>query len=227
MSSAAVQEDWKKRWEQQETPGWQRSQVDVHLQEHVKELTQGEPNASILVTWCGKSLDVPWLCSQGYNVVGVELSEIAVRKMFEENSIPHSVAKEGGLTSYQAKDRKLKVFSGDYYKLTPGVAGMFEAVWDNNAFGAAEIADRQKYIAILLSMLKPNGRILLGSWEYGAVVRNSAPFSLSRELVKELFQDKLIVQFLGKCELFSEYFKAKFQADWAYQNIHLLSCKSV
>lgn len=219
----AVQDFWKKRWEEQETPSWHRDEVNPELQNNVHELTQGTPNASILVTWCGKSLDVPWLCTQGYDVVGVELSEIGVKKLFEDNNIPHFVTKEGEFTLYQATDRKLKLFSGDYYKLTPDVAGTFDAVWDNNAFGAAEIADRQKYISTLLSVLKPNGRMLLSNWEYGPVARTRAPFSLSREQIKELFQDKFEVQFLEKCEVLSDYFKAKFGPDWAHQNIHLLS----
>ena len=65
--------------------------MDNNIQE-LEELTQGQPSASILVTWCGKSVDMPWLCSQGYNVVGIELSAIAVRQFFEENKIPYSTS---------------------------------------------------------------------------------------------------------------------------------------
>ena len=220
-------EKWKAQWKA--TGGkvpWQKSEVDSYLKVHIKDLTRGKPEASVLVTWCGKCLDIPWLSNEGYGTVGVELSEVGVFQMFEENDIPYSVTKEGGFSIYEAGDRKMKVYLGDYYELTPELVGTFEGVWDNDAFGAVAVADREKYISVLLSLLAPNGRILLGNWEYGEVVRNSAPFSLSSGLVKELFGEKFDVQFLGKCGKYSKIFCGQFGADWAYRNIHLLSRKS-
>lgn len=224
--SQSEQEHWKARWE--DTGGkvpWQKSEVDSFLIDHVQELTGGESDASILVTWCGKCLDIPWLSNEGYGAVGIELSEIGVSQMFEESDIPFSVTEKGEFSVYEATDRKMKVYLGDYYKLTPELAGTFAGVWDNNAFGAAAVADRQKYISVLLSLLAPNGHVLLGNWEYGEVVRDVAPFSLSSDLVKELFIENFDVQFLGKCEKFSEEFCKRFGVDWAYRNIHLLCRK--
>ena len=66
-------------------------------------------------------------------MVGIELSEIGVLEFFEENGIPYSVTKEGEFAVYEAKDRKLKLINGDFYKVTPEVAGTFEAVWDSSA----------------------------------------------------------------------------------------------
>jgi thiopurine S-methyltransferase len=214
--------DWKVRWEETEgNVSWQAPAVDQHLQDHLKDLTVvGGATTSIFVPWCGKSLDVPWLSSQGYDVVGVELSEIGVVQLFEENGIPYSVTEKEGFSVYEAKDRKMKVFLGDFYNLTPGLVGVFEAVWDNNAFGAAEVADREKYISVLLSILTPKGRILLGNWEYGNKVRHSAPFSLPSELV---FCDNFDVQFLKECEAYTDRFVQRFGVDWARRNIHLLS----
>ena len=217
-----MQAGWKEKWVKGAT-GWHRGEVDRRLQENLKELTRDKPGVSILVTWCGKSVDLPWLCSQGFDVVGVELSELAVRSLFEENSIPYSVAAEGGFAIYQAQDRKLRVIAGDYYQLTPDLAGMFEAVWDNNAFGAAEPADRLKYISVLTSLLKPNGRILLAQFEYGEQVRHEAPFSLSCSLIKELFAKKYEVKFQENCDLFSKLFMEKFKVDWVRRNIHILT----
>ena len=50
--------------------------------------------ASILVTLCGKTMDIPWLCGRGCSVTGVELSPIAVQQLFEENDIPYTTAGE-------------------------------------------------------------------------------------------------------------------------------------
>ena len=62
------------------------------IQKNLHLLTSGRTKISILVTLCGKSLDLLWLCEQGHDVVGVELSEIAVKQLFEENGIPHSIS---------------------------------------------------------------------------------------------------------------------------------------
>ena len=222
FTQAEVEEGWKEKWKQGMF-SWHRSEVSKTLKKYLSDLTRGEPNVSILVPWCGKSLDIPWLCSEGYNVVGIELSEIAAQMLFQENDIPYSVSKEGKLTIYQAQDRKLKVITGNYYEVTPEIAGKFEAVWDVNAFGAVMPDNRQKYTSILMSMLKPKARVLLSNWEYGEVVRDRAPFSLPCALVKELFQKEFEVTFLEKSNEFAEQFISKFKVDWAHMNIHLLS----
>lgn len=222
--SEEVQKEWRKKWEDNAT-SWHRSVVDPNLQHYLKDLTGGNPSVSILVPWCGKSVDLPWLCDQGYTVVGVELSEIGVRSLFEGNNIPHTVSQEGPFTVYQAKEKKLKCFAGDFYKITPELVGMFEAIWDINAFGAAEVKDRPKYISTLESVLKPGGRILLSNWQYGKVERDRPPFSLTSALVKELYQDKFSVQFLAESDLYTDQFVKKFNVEWAHQNLHLLAKK--
>ena len=164
-----VQTGWLEKWKKAEIP-WHKPEVDNNVQRHLEELTQGQPSASILVTWCGKSVDMPWLCSQGYNVVGIELSAVAVRQFFEENKIPYSTsvttqANGEEFVVYQAQDRKLTIFLGDYYKLTPDLAGTFEAIWDNNAFGSSPPADRLQYISVLASLLMDECFLPTGSME--------------------------------------------------------------
>ena len=51
----------------------------------------GREGVSILVTMCGKSVDMIWLCERGFSVTGVELTEKAVKEFFEDNSIPYTV----------------------------------------------------------------------------------------------------------------------------------------
>lgn len=217
-----IEEGWKEKWTQGRY-SWHRSEVSKILKKYLSDLTQGEPTVSILVPWCGKSLDLPWLCSEGYDVVGIELSEIAAQQLFQENSIPYSVSNEGEFAIYQAQDRKLKIINGSYYGVTPEIAGKFEAVWDVNAFGAVMPDNRQRYIAILMSLLKPKARVLLSNWEFGETQRDRAPFSLPCALVKEIFQEKFEVTFLEKGDEFSEHFISRFEVDWAHMNAHLLS----
>ena len=61
---------------------------------HVDLMLGGGSELSVLVTMCGKSVDLLWLCSRGHSVTGVELSSIAVEQLFQESSIPHTVEGE-------------------------------------------------------------------------------------------------------------------------------------
>ena len=71
--------------------------------------------------------------------------------------------------------------------------------------------------------------MLLANWEYGELICDHVtyPYSLSSSLVKEFFQEKFEIKYLGKCEIFTDYFNKKFNVDFAYRNIHLLSKKSI
>ena len=216
---------WKEKWEQGVT-GFHRSKVDATLKKYIDDLTRGKADASVLVTWCGKSLDVPWLCSKGYTTVGVEISETGVKQLFEENDIPHTTSSEGQeFVVYKATNRNLKVFVGNFYKLTPEIAGTYDCIWDHNALGAAEPAEREAYRSVLVSLLKPGGRVLLSNYEFDAQGRDRAPYSLSTEEIKDLFGFWFDVEFLENPDEFVEYFKNKFNVDWAQQNIHLLTLK--
>lgn len=53
------------------------------------------PDATVFVPLCGKSLDIGYLASLGYRVVGVELSELAVEQLFRSLGITPQVTREG------------------------------------------------------------------------------------------------------------------------------------
>ena len=216
---------WEEKWEQGLT-GFHKSKVDATLKKYIDDLARGKGDASVLVTWCGKSLDVPWLCSEGYTTVGVEISETGVKQLFEENDIPHTTSSEGQeFVVYKGTNRNLKVFVGNFYKLTPEIAGTYDCIWDHNALGAAEPAEREAYRSVLVSLLKQGGRVLLSNYEFDAQGRDRAPYSLSTEEIKDLFGSLFDVEFLENPDEFVEYFKNKFNVDWARQNVHLLTLK--
>ena len=217
-------EVWEKRWEQGRT-GFHSNKVDDRLKKYIHDVTGDRADASVLVTWCGKSLDVPWLCSKGYNTVGVELSEIGVRELFVESNIPYTSSKECDFVAYKASDRSLKVFAGNFYKLTPDIAGIYECIWDKNALGAAEPKDRVAYQSVLVSLLQPGGRVLLSNFEFNDQGRDRAPYSVSPKQINDLFDENFDVKFLENPEENVKIFMNTFKVEWAKQNIHLLTLK--
>ena len=76
---------WHKKWETNEL-GFHQDDFNPVLVRHWAGLDI--PGGSkVFVPLCGKSKDMLWLAGQGYDVVGVELSEIAARSFFEEHGM--------------------------------------------------------------------------------------------------------------------------------------------
>ena len=215
-------EHWKKRWEEGSVP-WHMNAVDAYLQKYIRLLTGEKADASILVTLCGKSLDLPWLCEQGYKVTGVEISELAGKQLFEENGIPYSVSVEEDFKVFSATNQtRLTFYAGDFFKVTPDLVGTFDAIWDINAFGAVNPEDRLKYVAKLHSLLKVNGRVLMSTFEYNQAEHSTCPFSVPNSLVKELFQDHFDIELLEHIDYTDTVFTKIFSLSWAKRPIHLL-----
>ena len=217
-------EQWTQAWDKG-TIGWHKDKVDAILQKYLKQLCGDKESISILVTLCGKSLDLPWLADQGHSVVGCELAELAGKQLFEENNIPFSVTAIDDFKVFSATDKKLKFYAGDFFKVSASLVGTFDVIWDHNAFGAVSPSDRSCYIELLSSLLLPGGKILLSNWEYDQSKRNIAPYSLNSEQIKEYFGAQFEVKLLERMDYNDSFFTKKFNFDWAYRPIHLLTLR--
>ena len=87
---------WRKRW-QDDQIGWHQPEPNRFLEQYWKSSPDG---GVVLVPLCGKSNDMRWLVDAGHDVIGVELSEIAVTDFFEANDLTPDVENQGPLTVY-------------------------------------------------------------------------------------------------------------------------------
>ena len=91
---------------------------------------------------------------------------------------------------YEATDRSLKFVLGDFFNCTPDNIGLFDGVWDCNAFGAICPEERYAYTDKLAALTKPNGRILLSVLEYDESLRSaSPPYSLTPAVIRTVFEN--------------------------------------
>ena len=88
---------------------------------------------------------------------------------------------------YTAKENSLKVYCGDIFKFGPSTAGQFDAIWDCNALVAINAEDRSRYRDVLVSVLKPSGRILMTTWIYEQSIHLRFPLCIPPEMVQALF----------------------------------------
>jgi thiopurine S-methyltransferase len=73
---------WHERWESGRI-GFHQGKPNKLLLAHFHALGLAD-RSRVFLPLCGKTRDIAWLLSQGYRVAGAELSELAIRQLFEE-----------------------------------------------------------------------------------------------------------------------------------------------
>lgn len=176
---------WRKKWEVKEI-GFHQPEANAFLVDEFARLALAD-GARIFVPLCGKSLDVGWLLGRGYRVVGAELSEIAVRELFEELGVTPEVETLGPLIRYRAGE--LEVYVGDIFDLTKDALGPVDAIYDRAALVALPPEIRSRYAAHLFDATDGAPQFLL-CFEYDQSVMSGPPFSIDGAEVARLYADR-------------------------------------
>lgn len=175
--------DWLQRWREGRT-GWHRSEPLPLLVRHWPVL--GLPAGSrVLVPLAGKSPDMLWLAQQGFSVLGVELSPLAVRQFFAENHLAAQSQREVDGVHYSAGD--IEVIQGDIFKVAARVFESCPAVYDHAAIIALSPALRQRYVHEVYGKLPPDCRGLIITLEYPQDEMQGPPFSVEEAELLRLF----------------------------------------
>jgi thiopurine S-methyltransferase len=176
---------WHQRWQQNQI-GFHQGEVNPHLIKYWGRLGVAAP-ARILVPLCGKSLDLLWLVQQGYQVEGVELSELAVQAFFDEQGLTPSISTQGDLQVWESGN--LRLWCGDFFKLRSAQLGPIDAVYDRAALIALPAPMRQAY-AIHMQALVGSVPHLLITLEYPQTGMDGPPFSVEQTEVEHLFAER-------------------------------------
>ncbi|SIN84031.1 thiopurine S-methyltransferase [Salinivibrio sp. ES.052] len=174
------QEFWHRRWAENQI-GFHRDSVHPMLIRHWSALTP-RSDEMVLVPLCGKSIDLNWLAEKHAHVVGVELSDIAVRSFFSENLYTPQVHRAPSGHVHYCFD-ELELISGDFFTahLTPA-----PLIYDRAALVAMPPSMRAHYVDRVRELLAPGGRLLLITLFYPQV-DNSPPFSIDTSIVEKAF----------------------------------------
>ncbi|GMR16769.1 MAG: thiopurine S-methyltransferase [Gammaproteobacteria bacterium] len=183
---------WHDRWENNLT-GFHLNEVNPHLIANwdVLKLKAG---ARVFVPLCGKTLDLIWLAEQGYEVVGIELSPLAVEAFFAENNLKAEQHQLDGLEYWQSGN--ITLFCGDFFDLTAEILGQVDAAYDRASLIALPPAMRQEYAAKMTELTQSAPKLLV-TLEYDQSKMTGPPFSVSEEEVKALYQAKYQVKQLS------------------------------
>ena len=167
---------------------WQSGQIGFHLNE-VNPLLTGywpelEARAKVLVPLCGKSKDLIWLAKKGHKVVGVELSDIAIRDFFAENQLSFDLNWYDGVAYYQARELDILLIEQDFFEFKEVD---FDACFDRAALVALPPTLRAPYAQHLNLRLKPKATLLVVSIDYAYQDKDtrasSPPFNVADDEV--------------------------------------------
>ena len=184
---------WHDKWQQNQI-GFHRSHPHPALEQewHKLELAAG---SRVLVPMCGKSNDMLWLLEQGYQVVGVELSPIAVNAFFTENNLQPRQQQQGLFSVYSIDE--LQIFCGDFFALQASILGKIDAVYDRGALVALPAAMRIDYAARMQTLLNSGAKMLLVSLYYPENEISGPPFSIRAAEINQLYQSWSDIQLLA------------------------------
>ena len=173
---------WISRWNENKI-GFHQQHVNEYLQQYAGELgLRGDD--TVFVPLCGKSLDMLWLAGQGYRVLGVEVSRLAVEAFFEENRLEVTTETDGAFTRYRSG--AIEILCGDFFDLRKSHLADVRAVYDRAALIALPEPMRRRYAGIMASLPHPTN-ILLVSIEYSPEEMSGPPFSVTEEEIRALF----------------------------------------
>lgn len=161
-------ESWLERWQIGRT-GWHEPSGNRNLRTHWQW-----SGKKVLVPMCGKTPDLLWLEEQGNEVVGVELSEVAVLAFFAESGLEYERT-DGCHQHYRAIDRSISLYCGDYFEFREG---SFDAHYDRGALVALSPELREQYARHTSTLLTEDATQLVITVEYDQDVCGGPPYSI-------------------------------------------------
>lgn len=220
-------EDWEYRWGKNQTQ-FHMNKVHPMLQKYLDKLTKGKKNLRIFLPLCGKSKDLEWLASQGYEVIGCDCADKGCKEFFEENEIPYETSPIKGIdgTIYRAtNDKKITLYKCDYFALNEKITGKFDCIWDRGSFVAISVKDRDKYSKITTAMMKENSTYLLDCFLVDNDRFGGPPFNCTEKNVTSAFGSKWEVEKLETKDVFSKW-QESWNIDSFFEEVYLLTKKS-
>lgn len=191
---------WHERWQRGET-GWHQPEINAHLQEFWPRLPLPE-RGPVFVPLCGKSRDLLWLRARGHEVLGVEISPIAVREFFAENRLAPTVTRHGRFERCEADG--LTVLCGDFFALDADTLRAVVGVYDRASLIALPPPMRARYAGHLASILPARAAILLVTMEYDQREMTGPPFAVHEDEVRALYEPRYHVARLYEKDIHAE-----------------------
>ena len=172
---------WHQKWEKDEI-GFHEGEVNRFLYDYfnVLKLAAG---ARVFVPLCGKTRDIAWLLDKGMKVVGVELSEHAIKQLFAELNLEPKVESLADGLHYTSAN--IDIFVANIFSLNSELLGEVDAIYDRGALVALPENIRTRY-AQMLPTITNNAPQLVVTYNYEQSQYSGPPFALPESEIERL-----------------------------------------
>lgn len=194
---------------------WNKSRIGFHQDHPTPQLLSHWPAldvskcARVFVPLCGKSLDMAWFASQGLEVLGVELSALAVEQFFAEHGLTPGIRDSQYGRHYSAGG--IEIICGDAFALDAPLLANCAAVFDRAALIALPQGLRRLYAESLYASLPAGCRGLLVTLEYPQHEKTGPPFSVAESEVRERFSPDWELEVIERSDILAD--QPGFRAD--------------
>ncbi len=205
-------EFWQTRWQNNQI-GFHKSETNPLLRQYFSALDLPK-GSRVLVPLSGKSVDMAWLATEGYEVIGIELIESAVQDFFTERGIVPAVTEypelehaghlehmghnptikcyQGQLKD-QAAGQTVTIWAADIFSLTPDNIGPVDAVYDRAALIALPASARPHYTEHLMRLARDADNNLapqlVVTINYDQSQRQGPPFAVTASQIKQYYDN--------------------------------------
>ena len=213
-------EFWLDRWQRGQL-GWHLPAVHPLLENYYHRFNL-QPGDTVFVPRCGTSLDMAWLAQQDMQVIGCELSPLAIEQFFEMQRLQPEKNDCGEHVCWQAGPYTL--YEGDFFRLPEETMDDVKFIYDRAALISLPKEGehgRKAYLRKLRELFKVDVQTLLVTLEYDQTAMSGPPVSVGYEEVIWHYAFDHIIEFLSETDILDH--EAKFRSrglraltEWAF-----------
>ena len=193
---------------------WRKNKIGFHMPEgypalepHLKNIPLPKKK-TVLVPLCGKSRDLLTLTRYFDKVIGVEISEKAIREFLQETGLK---ATEKSFADFKIFETEpITFWCGNFFKLPVRKINPVDLIYDKAALVALPPGRRPEYAEKLLTFCTNSTSILVHHFIYKQDEMPGPPFSVFEKELENYFGDMFSSVVLEESELNLDTFK-KFQ----------------
>ncbi len=212
---------WIEKWQNQQT-GFHKNYTHPLLIKFLNKL-ELQLGDTVFVPLCGKSVDMLWLNLQGYNVIGVEVSELAVEQFFSENQIApkRTTIENFNVFTYE----NITIYQGDFFELSSEHLKNVSAIYDRAALIALPNELVVKYVDKMHHILPKGTLELLVTLEFNKTFGPvGPPFTTPDTKVVELFSEYPSTQLVYQTDIIEREDKFRGQGcKYVYERVYLVT----
>lgn len=183
---------WLQRWKENKI-AFHEASVNPYLQRYLGEFSL-QPGATVFLPLCGKSEDIAWLAEQGFQVIGIELSALAIEAFFEEHGMRYQSFESDRFIL--RKSGNISLLQGDYFDLRAEDIGDCGLVFDRAALIAIEDAHRADYCEQMMSIIPASCSMLLITLDYLQSQMQGPPYAVSESEVRQHYAETYRIDLL-------------------------------